>query len=120
MFPSVELEIAPDTPSPASRSTLPAAYQLVLSMTDGVWEGKTKTLASHKTATASAEAWQAELAFNWKRLGLDPHRTAALRVNLQRNLRIRLVPGVNAWYATFRPDKLEPLTTSRGWLVLEP
>jgi hypothetical protein len=113
MFPSIELEIAP-SPAVSSQWSVvsgqsAAPYQMVLSMADGVWEGKTKALASHKTAPAGPETWQAELAFNWKLLGVDPHQTAALRINLQRNIRTRYVPGVSTWYATFKPDKGAPL-----------
>jgi hypothetical protein len=114
MLPSVELEMVPD-----ARDQRVPPYQMVLAMAGGVWEGKTKALASHKTALAGPETWQAELAFNWKKLGVDPRRTAALRINVQRNIRTRYVPGVSTWYATFKADKGAPLPASRGWLVLE-
>lgn len=115
IFPSIEVELVPD-----ARDMQRPLYQLTISMKGGVWESGTKVLASSKTTETGPETWQAELAFKWKMLGVDPGKISALRVNLRRNIRKRFVPSVSAWYATFFPYKAAPAPASRGWLVLEP
>jgi hypothetical protein len=114
-YPSIGVELAPD-----ARDAQRPLYQLTLSMKGGTWENEIKALASSKTAEAGPETWQAELAFTWSALGVDPKKTPALRLNLRRNIRTRFDPSVSAWYATYRPDKMVPAPASRGWLVLGP